>query len=650
MDFDRDPSAERPRAPTPRTANVGDAPPRKDTSRLRIIWSLILVLLFVLAGGLAYRQLGYFKEYTALDRRQTHRHVRVPGERGVIYDREHRILAGNRARVAAVLKLGDLRHEFAAEERSSKESSAALRKSGPPAAIRHDATGQARRVVVQRHHERINSMLGRSDRLDPALLERHLARERTAPFVLIDDLTIDESTRLAAELNASDPVELKRFHERSHPYGSAAAHVVGRLRRETILTPKGEDFPILNYIGTVGDFGLEKQHEVRLRGKPGEAVIRVDAFGFTVGNPLEHRDAITGDDVVSSIDIDLQIAAERAMAATPGTPRGAAVAIKIATGEVLVMASKPDFDLNVISPVLSTAMKAQIDDEGGWFNRATQGLYPPGSSFKVFTALAGLRRGTLSPNEVVHCTGFYSVNGRRFVCHNATGHGDVSLRPGLAHSCNVFAYVTGLAAGPEAMAAEARRFHFGEPTGIDLPFETGKMRLPDPTGKQRDGRGNWTIGDTINFAIGQGDLRYSPLQAACALASLARRETLTVPTLLHQPDGRRPSGERERERLDLSDSNYTALIEGMRAVVETGIGRDAQVPGVTIAGKTGTAQVLRAEGMMNVAWFIAFAPVEHPEIAVAVAMEGDQPGVEFAGAAHAAPIVREIIGAYFDRK
>jgi penicillin-binding protein 2 len=130
---------------------------------------------------------------------------------------------------------------------------------------------------------------------------------------------------------------------------------------------------------------------------------------------------------------------------------------------------------------------------------------------------------------------------------------------------------------------------------------------------------------------------------------LARRETLTVPTLLVQP-GRRPTGGRPAEPLGLADRDYCALIEGLQAVVRTGTGQDAQVPGVEIAGKSGTAQVVRSEGMMNVAWFVAFAPVDRPEIAIAVAMEGDQPGVEFAGAEHAAPIVRELIAAYFEKQ
>jgi penicillin-binding protein 2 len=151
------------------------------------------------------------------------------------------------------------------------------------------------------------------------------------------------------------------------------------------------------------------------------------------------------------------------------------------------------------------------------------------------------------------------------------------------------------------------------------------------------------------LAIGQGALRISPLQAACAMASLARRETVTVPTVLRSP-GRSPTGGAPAEPLGLDDAKYAALLDGLRAVVESGIGQRAQVPGVTIAGKTGTAQIESDEGMRNVAWFLAFTPIERPEIAIAVALEGDLPGEEFAGAEHAAPVVREIVAAYVDKR
>jgi penicillin-binding protein 2 len=632
-----------PPAPTPQRESTPEFAPR-----FRFIQRAVPALLVVLVASLAYWQLGRSADYAARERRQSQRRIMVPAPRGVIYDREHRVLAGNRTRIAAVLHLGELRAEFLKEQRSillRDKTTDGI----PIGEVRAEVDARARLAVVQRHLDRVNALIGRRERLDASRLERAFAQERMVPFVLADDLSAEESARLAAKFEPSDPVQQNRSTQRWYPQGSAAAHVLGRVRREMIRTATGRDFATMNFIGAVGESGIEKQYDSRLQGHAGDAVIRVDAWGFPVDPALEHRDPAPGEDLVLSLDIDLQLAAERAMAATPGVPRGAAVAIAVATGEVLALANKPDFDLNTVSPTLTSKAKQRIDSEGGWLNRATQGLYPPGSTFKIFTTLAGLRGGTLHPTDVFHCDGFLEVAGRRFLCHHASGHGDLSLREALAHSCNVFAYQTGLAAGPDALVAEARRFHFDEPTGIDLPFETRQMLVPDPAGKSMSDRGDWTAIDTANLSIGQGFLRYSPLQAACAIASLARRETRTVPTLLFQP-GRHPSGNRPPEPLGLAESDYAALIEGLQAVVRTGIGQDAQVPGVSLAGKSGTAQVMRKEGMMNVAWFVAFAPADKPEIAIAVAMEGDQPGTEFAGAEHAAPIVREIAGAYFDKR
>ena len=637
-------------APSPPTA---DTPPPALAGRLRTIQITLVGLLVTLGASLGYWQLGRSADYIEKGRRQTLRYLIEPAPRGVIYDRENRILATNRPRISAVIDLRILRTEFADERESllgeSPRDSDTDERTTSAADQPQNVSTRARLRVVQRHLDRINAITGRQLRVDPARLARHLTHDRTAPYVMVEDLEHDEAARLGAALAVSDPVQLKPTLQRWYPHGRAAAHVLGRVRREMTTAPNGPDFRTINVMGTTGDFGIERHYNSILQGQVGHGLVRMDASGFPVHPPVAHQPAVPGGDVVSSLDLDLQLAAEAAMAETPGFPRGAAVAIAIQTGEVLVLASKPDFDLNAVSPVLATATKQQIDTEGGWLNRAVQGLYPPGSSFKIYTALAGLRRGSLRPDQEYRCDGYFEWNGRRFSCHHPAGHGVIGLRTGLAHSCNVLAYQVGIAAGPDALAEEARRFHFDAPTAVDLPFETQRMLVPDPAWKRADERGEWTTGDTLNLAIGQGFLRISPLQAACALASLARRETLTVPTLLHQP-GRRPSGDRPPEPLGLADNDYRALIESLRAVTEIGIGRNAQVPGISLAGKSGTAQVMRQEGMMNVAWFVAFAPVDRPEIAVAVAMEGDQPNVEFAGGAHAAPIVSEIIGAYFDKR
>ncbi|WP_218938675.1 peptidoglycan D,D-transpeptidase FtsI family protein [Oleiharenicola lentus] len=567
-------------------------------------------MLVVLVAGLGYQQLFRSSEHAAREQRQTQRRLVLPASRGVIYDRDQRVLAVNRPRTDAVINLSELRTGA--------------------------ATAQSRLAVIQRHLDRVNALNGRQDPVDASRLERAYAHDRTTPFVLARDLSNAEADKLSMGLAAADPVRLQHIDQRWYPQGATAAHLLGRVRR---TLSSGEEVRGLG--------GIEQQHETLLSGQPGEAIVQVDAWGFAVGPATTTREPVAGVDVTLSLDLDLQLVTERALAESPAL-RGSVAVIAVETGEVLALSSKPGYDLNVVSPTMTTAVKQHIDAEGGWFNHATQGLYPPGSVFKIFTALAGLRGNTLQPDTALPCPGYLELGGRRLPCHNPGGHGSIRLRDALAHSCNVFAYQAGLAAGADALAAEARRFHLGEPTGLDLPAEASRMLVPDPLWKEQAGHGPWMPGDTANLAIGQGFLRCSPLQLACAVASLARRETLTVPTLLRSP-GRKPSGDRPAEPLGLTDADYAALLAGLRAVVESGIGRDAQVPGISIAGKTGTAQVTRPAGTFNIAWFVAFAPIEKPQIALAVALEGARPNEEFAGAAHAAPVVREIIGAYFDK-
>jgi penicillin-binding protein 2 len=603
--------------------------------RLRLTWFVVCGLLALLGGGLAYRQLLRADDFHARDRRQSIRWFADAAPRGIIYDRKHRVLAGNRVVTSLAVDLGDLRAEFRDEQRN-------LARQAETQASRIPA--QARLAVLQHLVNRTNSLTGRRESVDAARLERAYTRERTAPFVIAADLSPNELDRLGSVSDLA-PLRLVREPRRTYPHGSVAAHALGRVHRESLTAPANPGRPI-RYEDQVGVTGLEKQFDRQLRGTPAVTETRVDAWGFRAGETRPIATAQPGVDVVTSLDLDVQQAAEKALAQAAAS-RGAAVAVSVATGEVLALASKPTFDLAAVSPDLSAAEKRQVDTEGGWFDRSVQGLYAPGSSFKFVTIAAALRTGRLHPNDRLRCDGVIAVGGRNFACHNPAGHGELSLREALAHSCNGYAIRAGLAAGPDALAAEARRLHLHEPTGIELPAETRAMLVPDPAWKRASGAGDWTPGDTANFAIGQGYLRFSPLQAACAFAALARRESLTVPTLLYQP-GRPPTGDRPKETLGLADTDYAALVGALRAVVETGIGRNAQVPGVTIAGKSGTAQVDRPAGRTNVAWFVAFAPVENPQIAVAVALEGDQPGVEFAGAEHAAPVVREIIAAYLD--
>ena len=629
--------------------------------RLLLLRILIATTLFILLAALAHHQLFRTEEYSAAAERQSLRRLLEPAPRGRILDREGRVLADTTDRFSAVIDLGKLR------SRSGSQLSTLNSQQ-----------------LLQSLLDRLNQLLARpASSLDAARLSRHLTRSRAFPFPLIETLTPAEAARLTASPAPLDLVRLHRTPTRNYPHGALAAHLLGRVRKNPIHAASASDSSLhtLATTGLTGDSGLEKFHDALLTGAPAETIVRVNALGYTVASatqayppagqrarthaansaPAFHRSddhssaavlaspTTPGRDLTLSLDLDLQRAAETALDAATGSTRGSAVAIDVRTGEILALASRPGFDLNAVSPSIAATTKQQLDTSGAWLNRATQALYPPGSTFKIFTALAGLRTGTLNPDTFHHCAGWIQIGNRRFPCHNPEGHGTLTLDRALAHSCNIFAAQTGLAAGPEALAAEARRFHFDSPTAIDLPAETTRSLIPDPAWKKSKNLGPWNDGDTLNLAIGQGFLRISPLQAACAMASLARRETLTVPTLLRQP-GRSPTGDRPREPLQISDTNYAALVASLRNVVESGIGTEAQVPRIKIAGKTGTAQIDTAEGRKNIAWFLAFAPVENPKVAVAIALEGDAPNVEYAGAAHAAPIARDLLGTYFDKQ
>jgi penicillin-binding protein 2 len=328
---------------------------------------------------------------------------------------------------------------------------------------------------------------------------------------------------------------------------------------------------------------------------------------------------------------------------------GAAVALDIRTGEVLVLASKPDYDLNTFVPRLTQDEAKAIQDSGGWLNRAIQGQYPPGSTFKVITAIAGLRAGAIeSATTKVLCPGFFTVGNRKFPCWNRNGHGDRDLRGALRDSCNVFFYKNGLEIGANLIAAEAKRFGFNHPTGIELPYEFKTPHVADPQWRQANWKqanlpdGIWRNGDTANISIGQGDTLITPLQAACMVASFARGETETKPTILHDP-------KRPRQRttpIGLSPTDYNAVLEGMEQCYQIGSGKFVHVDGLRGAAKTGTAQL----GRKDMAWVIAFAPVENPQIAVAVMLEGAVDDNNFGGGIYAGPVAHAILQAWKDKQ
>jgi len=446
------------------------------------------------------------------------------------------------------------------------------------------------------------------------------------------------------------PLQVYTSSTRSYPYGSAAAHTLGMVKPDPDID--AEDFPgqglaTVRMKGTVGRDGLEKQFDNLLQGEAGGAIYQVDRLGYK-SRSIEQRLPRQGKTLTTSLDIDLQLAAEKNFAEIAGDNSGAVVALDVRTGEVLALASMPAYDLNDVSPRISTDKYAEIEAKGAWSNRAINGLYPPGSTFKILVSIAGLRAGTIDPDDdSIVCTGSMMIGGKRFVCENGlVQHGAIALREAIAESCDVYFYTQGLKATVDVMAAEARRFHLGQPTGIELS-ETRGMVIPDPAWKQRTQGEGWFPGDTANMAIGQGFVLVTPLDMACFAASVARGEVYTKPTLLHDPH----AAPQHTEPAGLTLQQRQALLDGMEGCVTHGTAAKAmsifRIPDLRIAGKTGTAQIT---GKKNVAWFICFAPIEDPEIAVAVAVEGDVPDEAYQGGRYAAPIAQAVLKEWWTKK
>ncbi len=612
--------------------------------RVRIFYFVLAGLLLLLATGLAYQQLFRTNYYNESAKVQNQRRILIPGPRGNIYDREGRMLVGNRARFAVTLYLDELRPEFRREYLTIRKNYADANDVNVPSAGEIERI--ARHSVVQRYLNIVNRILGRRETVNSRDLHRHYLQQRLLPFVLIEDLSPEEYARLLEQLPVTSPLQLYTSSTRSYPYGDSAAHTLGYVSINSSIEAS-EDFPgsdlrTFKMKGAIGRNGLEAEFDDRLQGETGGIIYRVDPSGYRVEPPLERRAPVQGHNLTSSIDIDLQLAAEKAMGELGLA--GACVAIDVNTGEVLALASLPSYDLNDFSPRLGQSTATKINDDGAWLNRALQGIYPPGSTFKLVTTLAGLRAGTITPDSVVECTGVYKVGGRLFVCHNHRDRGDITLTQAIEKSCNTFFYHYGLATGPDAIAAEARRLGLDTPTGIELPHESRSMLIPDPQWKMSRRGERWYAGDTANMAIGQGDIGVTPLQMACFVAGLSRGRTHIQPHILHDPA--RPV--QNPPLIGLPPEIIAPLYAGMKAVPLTGTARIMNTPfmkteGLTIAGKTGTAQKRTAEGTLNFAWFVGYAPVENPQIAVVVMMEGDTPGEDTGGGRFAAPIANAVL-------
>jgi penicillin-binding protein 2 len=408
----------------------------------------------------------------------------------------------------------------------------------------------------------------------------------------------------------------------------------------------------------IGKGGAERYWENYLRGIDGGQQVEVDAVGRKL-RVLSEVEETPGNTLVLTVDRDLQLAAERALE----DREGAIVALDTRTGDVLAMVSRPAFDPNIFARGIRAAeWRGLLENRKRPLNsKAVQGTYPPGSTFKMVMAAAALEEGVINPFTTIFCGGGIFFGNRTFRCWRQGGHGNMNVHEALVRSCDVFFYQVGQRLGVDAIAEYAHRFGLGAPTGITLEHESGGIIPSSAWKRQRFGE-PWYAGETLSVAIGQGYVTVTPLQMANVMAAIANGGTTYRPQFvkrIESPDGavvleQAPVVEHE---LNFKKSTLLQIRQALSDVVNTsrGTGTKARLATVEVGGKTGTSQVgkLGAErtkqgGMARErkdhAWFVAFAPVGNPEIAVAVLAEH---AGEHGGTA-AAPIARSVLAHYFN--
>jgi penicillin-binding protein 2 len=457
-------------------------------------------------------------------------------------------------------------------------------------------------------------------------------------------------------------VDVKARLLRDYPHGAAAAHVIGYIGRinQRDVERIDETGETANYRGSlyIGKAGLELSYESELHGTTGVEQVEVNAGGRAV-RALSNTPAKPGNDLELTLDIGLQKLAEQAF----GGRRGALVAIEPATGGVLALVSTPSYDPNLFVDGISTQDWKALNEspDHPMLHRAIYSAYPPGSTFKPFMALAGLELGKITADKEIADPGHFVFGGHRFMDDKVGGHGMVDLHKSIVVSCNTYYYQLAADLGIGGISSFMAPFGFGERTGIDLPGEASGV-LPSPEWKMRrfskPEQQRWYAGETISVGIGQGYNAYTPLQLANALAALVNEGRLYRPHVVKyvvdsQTGERRVIEPEPLRQIPLQQAHLKAVLDAMVDVNQSGTGKrvfkDAPY---SVGGKTGTAQVYSLRGqrydkdnvrerLRDHSWFVAYAPAENPQIALAVLVENGG-----FGAQSAAPIARQVLDYY----
>jgi penicillin-binding protein 2 len=587
--------------------------------RLTAAQYIILGIFLILAYGLWRLQVMQSSYYSLAAEKNRIRNVPVLAPRGKILDREGRVIVDNYPSFTALL----------------------LRDSS------RDLTADADLIAQGLH-------------LDPnevrARIRHFAAMPQYQPIFLKEDITPDELQFIEAHRNELPELDTIMAHRRLYPRNGFMAHLIGYVGEVSEDMLNQPQFELYNPGDVVGISGVERQYNSVLMGENGSRQALVDSHGREVGR-LGETEAVPGKQLKLTVDIDLQIAAEEALQGK----NGAIVAMDPHNGEILAMVSGPTFDPNDFAVHVSRDEwnKLVNDPEKPLLNKAIQAQLAPGSTFKIIMSVAGWQEG-IAQNMHVHCNGSADFYGRNYKCwvfflHQA--HGDVNLEKAIYQSCDVFFYTLADRLGIERIAKYATMLGLGQKTGIDLPNEVSGV-MPSEEWKIRNFKQKWFAGETISVGIGQGAIAITPVQLLRAISAVSTGGRMVVPHVVN-PAGL-PSGYvqtanySEVKEVPIDPNGWNYITDAMTRVLEPeGTAPSAHIPGIEIAGKTGSAQVVSLQLRSKVknssefaqnGWFVGFTPRRNPDVVVCVLFQGGEHGKL------AARLATQVIKAYVDKQ
>jgi penicillin-binding protein 2 len=593
--------------------------------RAMVAMGVILLFLMIIISRFWYLQINLGEHYRGLAENNRVRIRTVPPPRGHIFDKYGREIVTNRPSFNVAL-------------------------------IREDS------FDIQDVLKRLSVVLDEDIEVLWERIRKGSGTPRHFPITLKEDVDWQTLAYLENNKYKFSGIRIEVQPVRVYHYGDLGANIIGYIGSINPQELEADKNGVYEGGDLIGKRGLERIREKDLRGEKGSSSTEVNASGFEQ-QQLKHVDPLPGRDITLTIDVELQRAAEQYLAISDKA--GAVVAMEVDSGRVLAAVSAPTIHLeDFIGGISRKNWNALLENpRNPLLNKAVQGVYPPGSTYKIVTALAGLSEGVITEHTTFYCPGHYYFGGRLYRCWKHSGHGTVDIRRAITESCDVFFYQVGQRLGVDRLAAYAKKLGLGARSGIELEHEKAGI-VPTKDWKRKRFKEKWHEGETLSVAIGQGFNNMTPLQICLMTAAIANGGKIYQPQIVEMvkttdgdlveqfsPKLLSELSSREKGYLPILKDGLFGVVQGKR-----GTARNVRIEGLTVAGKTGTAQVVRLAQYKGLkeqdipykfrdhAWFTCYAPADNPKIAVTVLVEHGLHGGSGAG-----PIARVILKKYFEK-